>query len=207
IPRNSPSHTAIWPVTTNSASARQPTLPSLRRSPILATPATRLKKISGTTSILMKATNTSPMNLMLSAPGPHSHPVATPSTSAAITRCHSGIRNQVVSIMPLSFRHGEPSEAIRRGKHLHRIGVAAAPTCNDALACQHPSSNPSVNTAQRLKVGHGHRLVALVHGGIGEAEFDHRAQVLEEARIRCAPGGRGFGAEAGFRFHRIGHER
>ncbi len=95
VPRPSPSQTAICPVTTNSSIARQPTLPSFLRSPMLATPATRLKKISGTTSILMKAMKISPMILMLAASGPHSRPRMTPSTSAAITRCHKGIRNQV----------------------------------------------------------------------------------------------------------------
>ena len=61
VPMARPSQTAICPVTTNSKSARQPTLPSLRRSPILATPATKLKKIRGTTNILIKAIKISPI--------------------------------------------------------------------------------------------------------------------------------------------------
>ena len=101
VPRPRPNHTAIWPLTTNRSIARQPTLPSFFRSPMLATPATRLKKISGTTSILMKAMKTSPIILMLSASGPHSRPTITPKISAAITRCHSGIANQAFMSAPL----------------------------------------------------------------------------------------------------------
>ena len=103
VPRNRPSHTAIWPDTTNSKSARHPTLPSLRISPMLATPATRLKKISGTTSIFMKATKMSPMILMLSASGPHNRPTMMPRISAPITRCQSGIANQAFISVPRVF--------------------------------------------------------------------------------------------------------
>ena len=60
---------------------------------------------------------------------------------------------------------------------------------------------------QRIKVGKRHRLVALVHGGVAQAEFDHRAQALEEARVGRAAGGRCFGALAGFGLHRGGDQR
>ena len=99
VPSPSPSQTAIWPVTTKMSIARPPTAPSLRRSPIAATPDTSEKKISGTTSILIEAMNTSPMILMLSASGPQSRPVTIPRMSAAMTRCQSGIRNHVFSIV------------------------------------------------------------------------------------------------------------
>ena len=122
LPMARPSHTAICPVTTNSNSARQPTLPSFLKSPILATPATRLKKISGTTSILMKAMKISPMILMLSAPGPQTKPTITPRTSAAMTRCHSGMANQVFMFW-LPYPYFARSYAKRGGKGSVLAGI------------------------------------------------------------------------------------
>ena len=115
VPRPSPIHTAIWPVTTNSSIALPPTAPSLRKSPIAATPETRLKKISGTTSILIALMKKSPIHLMLSASGPQAQPVRTPRMSAVITRCHSGISNQVFSkSQPLVVRSSSSNHCTQR---------------------------------------------------------------------------------------------
>ena len=123
VPRPRPSQTAICPVTTNSSSARPPTAPSLRRSPIAATPDTRLKKISGTTSILIALMKKSPIHLMLSASGPQAQPVSTPRMSAVITRCHSGISNQVLSNFPT------PRLVIASGQSRARIHAAVIVAC------------------------------------------------------------------------------
>ena len=98
VPSPRPSQTAIWPVTTNRRIARQPTLPSLPRSPIAVTPDTRLRKISGTISILMKSMKTSPTILMLSASSPQKYPTIAPSISASSTRAHNGVANQALNI-------------------------------------------------------------------------------------------------------------
>ena len=123
VPRPSPSQTAIWPVTTNKSIARPPTAPSLRKSPIAATPETRLKKISGTTSILIDLMKKSPIHLMLSASGPQAQPVSTPRMSAVITRCHSGISNQVLSNFPT------PRLVIASGQSRARIHAAVIVAC------------------------------------------------------------------------------
>ena len=41
-----------------------------------------------------------------------------------------------------------------------------------------------------IKSPTGDALVDLMHGPADQAELDHRAIVLDEARVRCAAGGR-----------------
>ena len=77
--------------------------------------ATRLKKINGTTSILIALMKKSPIHLMLSASGPQAQPVRTPRMSAVITRCHSGISNQVFSkSQPLVVRSSSSNHCMQR---------------------------------------------------------------------------------------------
>ena len=57
--------------------------------------------MSGTTSILIDLMKKSPIHLIDSASGPHAQPVSTPRMSAVITRCHSGISNQVLNMRSL----------------------------------------------------------------------------------------------------------
>ena len=47
---------------------------------------------------------------------------------------------------------------------------------------------PLVDPGQALDVGDRHVLVGLMHGGADEAELDHRAVGLHEARVRGAAG-------------------
>ena len=137
VPMPRPIHTAIWPVTTNSSMARPPTAPSLRKSPIAATPATRLKKMSGTTSILIDLIKKSPIHLMLSASGPQTQPVSTPRMSAVTTRCHSGISNHVrsKSELPQKHRHcEEPQADATQATGLPAIHSARSVDCPATLA-------------------------------------------------------------------------
>ncbi len=61
---------------------------------------------------------------------------------------------------------------------------------------------PLINARQRLDVLDRHALVDRVHRRADEANFDHRASVLDEARIRRAAAGRQFGPAAGCLFDR-----
>ena len=47
-----------------------------------------------------------------------------------------------------------------------------------------------IDRLQRVDVGDLHPLVDLVHAGADEADLDHRAMVLDEARVGGASGGR-----------------
>ena len=144
VPNARPNQTEIWPVTTNSNIALPPTLPSFRKSPIAATPETRLKNISGTTNILIDAMKKSPIHFILSASGPHNKPVITPRINAAITRCQSGIRNQKASIIhiPQLLICGEPTaEAhLRQAVYIHKV-----------IAMQVASPTPMVSGIPALK--------------------------------------------------------
>src|SRR5258707_9265495 len=55
----------------------------------------------------------------------------------------------------------------------------------------------TVDRRQRLKIGDRHALVDLMHGLPEEAELDHRAIILDEARVRSAAGGRERGPPPG----------
>ena len=121
VPSASPSQTAICPVTTKSSMARPPTAPSLRKSPMAATPETSEKKMSGTTSIFTALMKKSPIHLIDSASGPHSRPVIVPSTSAAITRCQSGMANQNRSM-------NSPQDRQQTGVHHGRPALSRLPT-------------------------------------------------------------------------------
>ena len=59
-----------------------------------------------------------------------------------------------------------------------------------AVAAKKRSRKAPVDRGQRGEVGERHPLVDLVHGVADEAELDHRADVLEEARVRRAAAGR-----------------
>ncbi|MNT79258.1 hypothetical protein D3C72_2185750 [compost metagenome] len=57
-----------------------------------------------------------------------------------------------------------------------------------------------VDARQRLEIGDGDTLVDHVHGLADKPEFDDRAMVLDEPRVRGAAGGRKLGLLAGDRF-------
>ena len=81
-----------------SPSVITPREPSFLGSPMEMTPDTRVKKISGTTTMLIKRTNRSPIHLMDTAPAPQTLPTSTPSTRANKIRFHRAISNQARNI-------------------------------------------------------------------------------------------------------------
>src|SRR5262249_41596828 len=66
--------------------------------------------------------------------------------------------------------------------------------------------NPPIDRGQGREVGHAGALVDLMHGGAHEPELEHRAIVLDEARVRGAAGGRQLGPAAGDFLDRADHE-
>ena len=75
-------------------------------------------------------------------------------------------------------------------ERVHELGGAREAEADERPAGDTRRAKRRATEAKRgqrdLEVGHRNRLVALVHRGVDEAELDHRAQVLEEPRIRGA---------------------
>ena len=71
---------------------------------------------------------------------------------------------------------------------------------------QNTPPNALIDPRQRLEIGDRHALVDLVHGLADQAELDHRAVVLDEARVRGAAGGRELGRTPGLGLDRRADE-
>src|SRR5437660_8635148 len=69
-----------------------------------------------------------------------------------------------------------------------------------------PIQYPPVDGRERRKLRGGHVLVDLVHGLADKAELEHRAIILDEARVRGAARGRELGFAAGRRGDRVDDE-
>ncbi|PAV92576.1 hypothetical protein WR25_02160 [Diploscapter pachys] len=93
-PAAMPIDTETSVVAANRPTVRRPIDPSRRGSPSVAIPAAIVTSTTGTTSILIRRTNRSPISRIAPAPSGHSSPSATPRINPPTTRCHSGMANQ-----------------------------------------------------------------------------------------------------------------
>src|SRR3546814_9417977 len=82
-----------------------------------------------------------------------------------------------------------------------RISDCSSDVCSSDLRTEHPP----VNRLEGSQVLHRGGLVQLVHRRVRKAEFDHRAEFGEEARVGCAAAGREGGGQACFGLDGIGH--
>ena len=102
----------------------------------------------------------------------------------------------ISTISAVPFRHGLSQ----------RLAAADGPARDRdqprALAAKYSSSVPLVHPRQRLEVVDSDVFVEGVHRRADEADFDHRAGVLDEARVRRAAGGRQLRLHAGRLFDR-----
>src|SRR5947209_7928369 len=83
----------------------------------------------------------------------------------------------------------ERSEIRGRRSRIAQWALKGAPIAPSALL-KIPLENVPVDRRQRDEVLRRHMLVDLVYLPAQQSELDHRAIVLDEARIRCAAGGR-----------------
>ena len=63
-----------------------------------------------------------------------------------------------------------------------------------------------IDPRQRFQIVERDPLVDAMDGGVDEAELDHRAGVLDEARVRSPPAGRKRGLAPGHVLNRLGDE-
>src|SRR5687767_12010708 len=89
--------------------------------------------------------------------------------------------------------HGAPRGPLPCGRRLLIAGLREI-ACYDA----------AVDRRQAIEIRNSHPLVSLVHGLAHKTELDHRAIVLDEARVRRSAGGRESGAAAGLGLDGIG---
>ena len=124
----------------------------------------------------------------------------------ALSFLHRQVRSMVGSLVevglgrwspPISRRRWRPPTAAAAGRlrpacglYLARVDYAAA---YERRRQRSKARAPRVDARQRLEIVDGDALVDRVHGGADEAEFDHRAGVLDEARVGRAAAGRQLG--------------
>ena len=84
----------------------------------------------------------------------------------------------------------------RPGMDVLRL-LRSGSTADSGASCEIPVQHAAIDRGELFQIGHRRALVDLVHGLADQAEFDHRAIIRDEARVRGAAAGVEFGRAAG----------